>query len=328
MAIMNQAQIMSRFNNHAPKKLKNFLIYNARGNGSEKFDPFTESLFNSLWNTRNEYENALITFLCEPQNIKIYPFDELSDYSNLFIKLYNDFGERYVYDDFYEYIIGWDNTTSEYNSIFDHMNNNILKCIVENRYKWGNLIKSTLLDFNPLWNVDGVTGEIRETTHTGTDTTSHSGTDTNTKSGDDSTTRTGNEELEYMGSKTNTLGGNDTTTTSKTTFESSTFYDTDKNDIDYGKTDTESFTNRKDKRTYNSVKDKVDYNSIDETEYNSSLEKLLNLKDKDLFMQIRQGNIGVTETTTLLGHFREYVNFNIMNVVAKDIAQELTKGVY
>lgn len=328
MAIMNQAQMMSRFNNHAPKKLKNFLIYNARNNGSEKFDPFTESLFNGLWNNRNEYENALISFLCEAQNIKIYPFDELSDYSNLFIKIYNDFGERYIYDDFYEYIIGWDNTLAEYNSIFDHMNNNILKCIVENRYKWGNLMKSTILEFNPLWNVDGVTGEIRETTHTGTDTTSHSGTDTNTKSGDDSTTRTGNEELEYLGTKTNTLGGNDTTTTSKTTFESSTFYDTDKNDIDYGKTDTESFTNRKDKRTYNSVKDKVDYNSSDETKYNSSLEKLLNLKDKDLFMQIRQGNIGLTETTTLLNHFREFVNFNIMNVVSKDIAQELTKGVY
>lgn len=328
MAIMNQAQIMSRFNNHAPKRLKDFMIYNARNNGSEKFDPFTVLLFNSLWDNRNEYENALISFLCEEQNIKIYPFDTLSDYSNLFIKIYNDFGERYIYDDFYEYIIGWDNTLAEYNSIFDHMNNNILKCIVENRYKWGNLMKSTLLDFNPLWNVDGVTGEIRETTHTGTDTTSHDGMDTTTKSGDDSTTRTGNEELEYSGTKTNTLGGNDTTTTSKTTTESTTFYDTEKNKTDFGKTDTESFTNRKDKRTYNTVKDKVDYNSSSELEYNSSIERLLNLKDKDLFMQIRQGNIGVTETTTLLNHFREFVNFNIMNVVAKDIANDLTKGVY
>lgn len=351
MAIMNQAQIVSRFNNHAPKKLKDFLIYNARGNGSEKFDPFTESLFNGLWNDRNEYENALISFLCEEQNIKIYPFDELSDYSNLFIKIYNDFGERYIYDDFYEYIIGWDNTLAEYNSIFDHMNNNILKCVVENRYKWGNLMKSTLLDFNPLWNVDGVTGEVRETTHTGTDTTSHDGTDTTTKGGDDSTTRTGNEELEYMGSKyndksgkeTTTNSGTDTNTISKTTTESDTWYNTEKNALSNGKQttlvyegvdsgsqyrDTESFNQRKDKRTYNSLKDKIDYNSTSELEYNSSLERLLNLKDKDLFMQIRQGNIGVTETTTLLNHFREYVNYNIMNIVAKDITNDLTKGVY
>ena len=329
MPIMTNEQIKKRFNDHAPKKLKHFLFYDMRDGGSGIFDPFTTLLFNDLWANQNEYESGLVSYLCETHIVETYPSVITNNCSNLFAKIYNDFGDRYIFDEFYEYIVnGWTNTLDEYNSIHAHMRNNITKCIIENRYRWGNLMKSCLLDFNPLWNVDGVTGEIRETTHTGTDTNTHSGKDTTSKKGYDTNVKSGNEQLDYIGSKTNTKGGNDITTTSNTTTESTTFYDATKSDTDYGQTDTESFTNRNDKRTYNNVQDKMDYNSSNENEYNSSLARLLNLKDKDLFMQIRQGNIGVTTTTKLLSEFREFVNYNLLNIIAKDIVSDITKGVY
>jgi hypothetical protein len=282
-----------------------------------------------LWTNQNECETALVSFLCEKHHIEPYPIAIANDCSNLFTKIYNDYGDRIVFDEFFEYIVdGWTNTPEEYESIHEHMINNIIKCIIENRYRWGNLMKSCLLDFNPLWNVDGVTGEIRETTHTGKDTNSHKGKDTNSKKGYDTNVKSGNEQLDYNGSKTNTKGGNDIITTSNTTTESSVFYDATKNDTDYGHTDTETFDNRNDKRTYNNVQDKMDYNSSNENEYNSSLERLLDLKDKDLFMQIKQGNIGVTTTTKLLSEFRDYVNYNLLNVIAKDVVSDITKGVY
>jgi hypothetical protein len=326
---MTSEQIRKRFNDHAPKRLKHFLFYDMRNGGSGVYDPFAPVLFNQLWTNQNEYESALVSFLCEKHHIELYPTAIANDYSNLFIKIYNDYGDRIVFDEFFEYIVdGWTNTAEEYESIHEHMINNIIKCIIENRYKWGNLMKSCLLDFNPLWNVDGVTGEIRETTHTGKDTNSHKGKDTNSKKGYDTNVKSGNEQLDYNGAKTNTKGGKDTTTTSNTTTESTVFYDATKNDTDYGQTDTETFDNRNDKRTYNNVQDKTDYNSSNENEYNSSLERLLDLKDKDLFMQIRQGNIGVTTTTKLLSEFRDYVNYNLLNIIAKDVVSDITKGVY
>jgi hypothetical protein len=326
---MTCEQIKKRFNDHAPKRLKHFLFYDMRNGGSGVFDSFTPVLFNQLWTNQNEYESALVSFLCEKHHIEPYPTAIANDCSNLFIKIYNDYGDRIVFDEFFEYIVdGWTNTADEYESIHEHMINNIIKCIIENRYRWGNLMKSCLLDFNPLWNVDGVTGEIRETTHTGTDTNSHKGKDTNSKKGYDTNVKSGNEQLDYNGSKTNTKGGNDITTTSNTTTESSVFYDATKNDTDYGQTDTETYNNRNDKRTYNNVQDKMDYNSSNENEYNSSLERLLDLKDKDLFMQIKQGNIGVTTTTKLLSEFRDYVNYNLLNIIAKDVVSDITKGVY
>ena len=329
MPIMTSEQIRKRFNDHAPKRLKHFLFYDMRNGGSGVFDPFAPVLFDELWTNQNEYESALVSFLCEKHHIEPYPIAIANDCSNLFNKIYNDYGDRIVFDEFFEYIVdGWTNTAEEYESIHEHMVNNIIKCIIENRYRWGNLMKSCLLDFNPLWNVDGVTGEIRETTHTGKDTNSHKGKDTNSKKGYDTNVKSGNEQLDYNGSKTNTKGGNDITTTSNTTTESSDFYDATKNDTDYGQTDTETFDNRNDKKTYNNVQEKIDYNSSTENEYNSSLERLLDLKDKDLFMQIKQGNIGVTTTTKLLNEFRDYVNYNLLNVIAKDVVSDIAKGVY
>lgn len=218
------------------------------------------------------------------------------------------------------------------------------------------MFNAFMADYNPLWNVDGITGRITESTHTGTDTDTKEGTDTLSFTGGHSNVRSGNEELEYagtesteykgkestdykgtedleyLGTETNTRNGDVDHTTQVTTFDSSTLRQTQKMTDSYtnledekeftnrkdtksftNRTDEKSFTNRQDDRsftdrtdttTYNDITDTFAYDPVDgekqETEYDSTFTKTLNLSDKDLELIIRQGNIGVTKSSELL----------------------------
>ena len=131
-------------------------------------------------------------------------------------------------------------------------------------------------DFNPLWNVDGVEGFISKDTHTGKDTTLTEDNGTITKSG--------NESIASSGS--------DTSIDSNTTYNSSTFFEGDKNVIQHGKTDTHN---------YNNVKDTRDLDGKNETSYNSDLTNTKDLIDEHVDLKIRRGNIGVTQSDKILG---------------------------
>lgn len=69
-------------------------------------------------------------------------------------------------------------------------------------------------DYNPLWNVDGVTGIITKDTHTGTDTVAKTGYDTSAQSGSDRVVGSGNATDAQSGSDINTLSGRDIDTLS------------------------------------------------------------------------------------------------------------------
>lgn len=202
---------------------------------------------------------------------------------------------------------------------------------------YSRMFTAFLADYNPLWNVDGVTGRITESTHTGTDTDAHTGKDTLKDTGGHSNTKTGNQTLGYTGteqtdyigreattqtgSETDTHGGNITETDSNVPYDSNSFLDTHKKvttptdtntksftnrkeELEYtGRHDDKSFTNRVDTTTYNNVKDQFSYDSggeQHETSFASTLTKTLNLSDQDLELIIRQGNIGVTKSSELL----------------------------
>jgi hypothetical protein len=159
-------------------------------------------------------------------------------------------------------------------------------------------------NYNPIWNVDGVEGTIHQSTHTGTDTDKKTGTDTTSGSETGTVTNTGKSTNTRTGNETDTPTGKDINTGFNTTFDSSTFRDTQKTEA--------SFENRIDTHTYNEVKDTFEVDSENpttetrnlanggSTEYNSQTQKTLNLKDEDLDMKIRQGNIGVTSTQSLI----------------------------
>lgn len=63
--------------------------------------------------------------------------------------------------------------------------------------------------YNPLWNVDGVTGIITEDTHTGTDTNAKTGDDTSKLSGVDATASSGSDINTLSGRDVDTLSGTD-----------------------------------------------------------------------------------------------------------------------
>ena len=137
-------------------------------------------------------------------------------------------------------------------------------------------------NYNPLWNVDGVEGHVEETTQGGNESNVHSGHDDYTKGSGSVNTRTGNE--------TDTPSGSNTMTTSKTTFDDNSFKDTDKVVNQPGVTGT---------HTYNSVRDTYTQSGKDTTDYASTMTHNRNLLDKNIFMHIRQGNIGITSSQNL-----------------------------
>ena len=144
-------------------------------------------------------------------------------------------------------------------------------------------------EYNPLWNVDGVTGTISKDTHTGTDqrrktgddTLKMTGTDTHTLSGEDSTTLSGTDGVEMggtdsvdlsitkddttrSGNETLAASGNDVNTKQVTTFDSQdNFLNAEKNTITNGKTDT---------HTYNNVKDAHELESGTDTTYGKTID--------------------------------------------------------
>lgn len=166
------------------------------------------------------------------------------------------------------------------------------------------LVLALRKSYNPIWNVDGVTGTIHQATHTGTDTDTKTGTEkihdttgsgTVTNSGKSTNVRTGSESIAATGTDTNTA--------QVTTFDSDTYRDTEKTSLLHGKTDTHTYNSVTDTYTVDPLDKLVTDNDFDgdhDTTFDTTLKKTLNLTDQDLEMQIRQGNIGVTSTQSLL----------------------------
>ena len=217
------------------------------------------------------------------------------------------------------------------------------------------MFNAYMADFNPLWNVDGVVGEIRETNHTGTDTDAKTGTENRALTNGGSNIRTGNETDAYAGSQANTRTGDETTTyegadievISKTTYDSSNYAPVEKREkgykmgevpekednLHYGNVKDElTFNNRLDTHTYNNVTDTVSSTGSDNTTYNTTNTNTKNLKDTDLFMQIRQGNIGVTKSSELLSDAMELYGLNelmdFVHYVVNDCINQLAYSVY
>lgn len=158
--------------------------------------------------------------------------------------------------------------------------------------------------YNPIWNVDGVTGTIRKESHTGTDTDKKSGTDKiHDTLGSGTITNSGSSKNVRTGSETAADTGTDTTTEQKTTFDSATYRDTDKTSLLHGRSTTTTYNNLTDTYTVdptNKLTTENDMEGDHDTTYDSELKKTLNLQDDYLEMEIRQGNIGVTSTQSLI----------------------------
>ena len=229
--------------------------------------------------------------------------------------------------------------------------NNIRRTIAiylnQNRRRYERMFNAFMSDFNPLWNVDGVTGTIQEQTHTGTDTykktgddtLNNTGTDTNVKTGNQTDAGSGFDKLIHhydswtmkTGDETEKYSGEETNTKEVTTFDSDTLKTTEKNTTGYGEElqGTQKIINKNyddvkdmhdgedyDKNelgstqtlTFNNVTDALTHGKQAKTTYNSTDTNTKNLSDKFVEMVIRQGNIGVTRSDELITRALELFN--------------------
>lgn len=291
------------------------------------------------------------------------------------------YGNRELFDEFILQDDGYVKSTAD---ILDDVQEYIDDLFTVNTWKYAHLYDIYVAEYNPIWNVDGTEQETvsRTTKNTGTQENKGSGKDTLEKLGSEKHAKTGHDDLTKTGTEAMTRTGNETdeptgseklqksgsvtesnsggVENSRTTFDSATFYGTDKSDdtlkhtTTYGKTgtgtsdpyeETTSFTTRKDTHTYNSVKDESSfvnrkdeqaYNSNDtlsftgrkdETTYGKTDTRTDNLTENENIstMKVRQGNIGVTSTQKLMNEqINISVAFRFLEWICQDIAMSIS----
>lgn len=279
-------------------------------------------------------------------------------YSKLDAYLFSNYGNKPLNMSMFPFLIGWDNTFDELSYVSNMIKQHLYTCLNANYYKWKNLVKSCMLEFNPLWNVDGVEETTRTLEQDGTiqnqkrgnDAVAHdesnqykkTGTITDKKTGTETNLKSGTESTDVTNETVEENSGTDTETLSKTTTESSTWYDTEKSTKVNGLKTTTS--NENDSLTTHNVTDRLTHDVTDlttnnttdtdtkdidiTTTYNNNDTMTRDLLDTERIILERHGNIGVTTTTKLLTEFREYVNIRVINIIAKDIANYIGEVVY
>lgn len=243
--------------------------------------------------------------------------------------IYEHFKGRVINDRYADEFVYWDENT-DFTDYCDMVLDTIHNTLISNMEKYRKIYEAQYLKFHPEWNVDGEEITERELKQTGTDTRKKTGDDTNVKTGNETDDKAGKETTTKTGNETDEKTGTETVTTSKTTYDSSTFYDTDKevttpsnlkNTLTYNNVKDETeFTNRKDTHTYNSVQDKMTYNNTDTD--------TKNLTDKEVIKNVRHGNIGVVSTVKLLQEYVELSELNILDIISTDVVNSFTYMTY
>lgn len=197
-------------------------------------------------------------------------------------------------------------------------------------YTFDKLYETTQLEYNPLWNVDGVVGTIHETTANEEKAETHTGSDTLTRDGDDTHKKTGKDKTS-IGETTDFTSDDGTDTTDYTTTYDSTDstppaeYLEHRTNEETGRTD-KTDVDRSEEIEYGS-NDKLEYNSTHTTEYDTETGGTSERYQKDLDLVIRQGNIGVTKSTELLDDQRETVLFDFFKTVVHECVNTCTYAV-
>lgn len=177
---------------------------------------------------------------------------------------------------------------------------------MSNYLKYQHLHDLFTAEYNPIWNVDGTETTTRNLTDNKTST--GSGSDTVTHNTTNTTTHNVTDTATY-----NTTEGG-TSTDGRTTFDASTFYDTDKT-IE-SKTHTGTDTN---------AKTGTEATAITGTE---GTQRTSNGTDaqtvNETIQHTRGGNIGVTSTQDLATQEMRYAEqINFIKIVCRDIVREI-----
>lgn len=243
--------------------------------------------------------------------------------------IYEHFKDRVINDRYGNMFDGWDEST-DFDIFTAMIIDTIHNTLISNNEKYTKIYKAQYLDFHPEWNVDGEEITERELKQTGTDTNAKTGNDTNVKSGNETDEKSGTEASTRTGSEADTKSGSETKISSRTTDDSTDFFETDKEVTTPAQlTNTKTYTNVKDEQSYNNRKDTHTYNSVqDKMTYASTDTETRNLTDKEITKHIRHGNIGVVSTVRLLQEYVELSELNILDIIASDVVDSFTYLTY
>lgn len=308
--------------NYTPFKIRDLI---ARGDSVGCTNLLNDNMFREIGTDWYYY----ITQTTDYRYNNLEPF-----YTNLITAfIYDNFKERVLLDKYSDEFVGW-SESEDFNIYVEMIKRSVEYTLKSNTEKYNKLYYSMVAEFNPLWNVDGVEITERELRQTGTIEDSKTGTEESKKTGTETDTKTGTEGTETLGTETTTYSGSDTTTTAKTTYDSGTLYDTERttiakntNDTKSIDTDTDTTYNTTDTLTHNTT-DTLVHNTTDTLTHDTNNMNERDLTDNETIKITRQGNIGVTTTTKLLTEFREYADFNFINIVATDIVNSITFMTY
>lgn len=243
--------------------------------------------------------------------------------------IYEHFKDRVINERYGDEFYKWDEST-DFEEFCKLILLTVFNTLISNAEKYRKIYEAQHLKFHPEWNVDGEEITERELKQTGTDTNAKTGNDTNIKSGNETDEKSGTEASTRTGSEADTKSGSETKISSRTTDDSTDFFETDKEVTTPAQlTNTKTYTNVKDEQSYNNRKDTHTYNSVqDKMTYASTDTETKNLTDKEITKHIRHGNIGVVSTVKLLQEYVELSELNILDIIATDVVNSFTYMTY
>jgi hypothetical protein len=225
---------------------------------------------------------------------------------NYILDMYKDKPFNSIIDDYCEPFSNGSYNDSDTVDLFKQIQYKAIRVYYKNVHKYDKLWEALTVEFNPLWNVDGVEKTVRLLQKEGTEKNEHKGKDTlkkrgeekNEKNGDDTLTKGGSEITEdrgndkvkhdgytntidsgkeintKTGSRDNTRTGGETTIKSEATTDSQSFLNverevkqySDNNLLDYVK-DSETFNQYADTTEFQSREKRNNLNTTDTTQY-------------------------------------------------------------
>lgn len=214
-----------------------------------------------------------------------------------------------------------------------------------NEYRFNNLYRTIIQDYNPLENYNRMEATTVDIDGSNTDstkadsTTVRTGSEVDTKSGGFSNSKTGTmaETTVFSGSEKHEQTGTVTSTNQTRAFNSG-LTDTSKSTstTPTGTNDTLSFADRKnatetafngysDTTEYNALKNQHSYDSVTDTTADTSTVSGVR-KDKHVTTSHIHGNIGVTTSAQMLESERKLSNFDFFDIVYRTVIGELSIG--
>lgn len=214
-----------------------------------------------------------------------------------------------------------------------------------NEYRFNNLYKTIIQEYNPIENYDRIEDTTVDIDGSNTDntksdsTTVRTGSEIDTKSGGFSNSKSGTmaETTAFSGSEKHEQTGSVTSTNQTRVFNSG-LTDISKNTTTSptGTDDTLSFTDRKnvvettfngykDATEYNALKNQHSYDSVTDTTADTSIVSGVR-KDKHVTTSRIHGNIGVTTSAQMLESERKLSDFDFIDTVYRTIISELSCG--